>query len=595
MHFLRALFGRQWPFVPLWFSVFGVWCLTSCKDVGKPEGTFRPAQGGRVYGGVFRVNETAEMRGLDPIGINDVTSAHIASNVYDNLMTFDAQLNLVPELAKSFEVSPDGLTYTYHLITNAVFHDDPCFPNGVGRRMTARDVLYSFTRVCDARALTRAFDYFRGKVDGADEFYEATQRAMSGKPLTIRSVRGFSVVDDSTFRIRLTKPFGPFEFMVALNSMGIHPREAVEHYGNDFTQHPVGTGPFRFVRWEPDRELVLTRNEKYWMKDEFGNSMPYLDGVRFTFLKDDKLQLLEFTAGNLEESYRIANEFFGDIVDEQKKPKGKYARYQLLHIPAMATQFYGMLLTDPVFRNVHVRRAFNYAVDRERIIRYVLKGQAAAPAHHGIVPPSVTGYATDSIRGYRFDLARARAEMAKAGYPDGKGFPKITLQLNAGGGRNVQIAEAVQSMLQEHLGITIDFKQVEFAQHLEYIDHGRSPFFRLGWIADYPDPETFLNLFYGKLVPADPETASPTNMTRFRNARYDALFETALRETDRTKRFALYREAEQIAIDEAPMLWLHYDEDYRFVQPYVMGYQNNSMDRRVYRTVWFDHTKIPKK
>jgi peptide/nickel transport system substrate-binding protein len=583
---------HRYLFLGTWFLVIGLWYLCGCKDVGKPEGTFRPAQGGRVYGGIFRVNETAEMRGLDPVGINDVTSAHIASNIFDNLMTFDAQLNLVPELARSFDVSPDGLTYTYHLVTTAVFHDDPCFKNGKGRRMTAHDVKYSFTRVCDARARTRAFDYFRSKVDGGDEFYEATQRAMSGQPLTVQSVRGFIVVDDSTFQVRLTKPFGPFEFMVALNPMGIHPREAVEYYGDDFTQHPVGTGPFQFVRWEPDRELVLKRASNYWMKDEHGNTMPYLDGIRFTFLKDDKLQLLEFTAGNLEESYRIANEFFGDIVDERKMPKGKYAKYQLLHIPAMATQFYGMLLTDPVFRNVHVRRAFNYAVDRERIIRYVLKGQAAAPAHHGLVPPSMTGYPTDSIRGYAFDLARARAELAKAGYPDGKGFPRITLQLNAGGGRNVQIAEAVQSMLQEHLGISIDFKQVEFAQHLEYIDHGRAPFFRLGWIADYPDPESFLNLFYGKLVPPDPEAASPTNMTRLKNAAYDELFEKALRETDRAKRFALYRAAEQIAIDEAPMLWLHYDEDYRFVQPYVMGYQNNSMDRRVYRTVWFDHKKI---
>jgi peptide/nickel transport system substrate-binding protein len=369
--------------------------------------------------------------------------------------------------------------------------------------------------------------------------------------------------------------------------MGIHPQEAVEKYGKDFFRHPVGTGPFQFVEWLPDQSLTLRRNPRYWARDEAGNQLPLLDGVRFSFMKDDKLQLLEFAAGKLEESYRIPNEFFGDIVDASKKPKGKWSKFRLLHVPALSTQFYGFLCIDPVFKDARIRKAFNMAVDRRRIIRYVLRGQAAGPAENGLVPSSMPGYPYDSVRGYRYDPSAARALLAESGYPDGKGLGPITLQLNAGGGRNVQIAEAIQGMIEENLGVSVRMEQVEFAQHLDRIDRGQAAFFRLGWIADYPDPETFLNLYYGKLVPKG-TGISPINSTRFQNAEYDALFERAITTTDRAQRMDLYRQAEQVAIDNAPMLLIIHDEDYRFVQPYVRDYQNNAMDRLMLRGVWFD-------
>ncbi|MCX6140144.1 MAG: ABC transporter substrate-binding protein [Candidatus Kapabacteria bacterium] len=528
---------------------------TSCTEPGKPEGTLRPAKGGRYYGGIYRENENGELSSLDPARINDVTSSHIVINIYDQLIGFDSALTIKPMLAKEWFISTDGMTYTYILRNNAVFHDDPCFPNGKGRRVTAEDVRYSLTRVCDVRAKTKSDSYFRDRVVGASAYYDATREASkSGNAPTVKGVAGFVAVDDTTFLIRLEKPFAPFEYTVAQTSMGIVAREAVERYGGDV--------------------------------DEYGNRLPYLDGLRFSFMKDDKMQLLEFTAGNLEESYRIPNEFFADIVDENKNPKGKWAKYRLLHVTALSTQFYGMVTSDAVFKDKRIRQAFNYAVDRNRIIRYVLKGQAASPAHHGLVPPSMPGYESDSVRGYSFDPVRAQALLAEAGYPQGKGFPEVTLQLNAGGGRNVSVAEAIQGMLKEHLNVNVKLLQVEFAQHLESIDNAQAPFYRLGWVADYPDPETFLNLYHGRLVPP-PGRPSPINSTRFQNAQFDELFEQALSTTDRPKRMKLYREAEQIAIDNAPMLLIFNDEDYRFIQPYVKGHPSNSMDRMNHHRTWF--------
>ncbi len=561
--------------------------LSGCTQRGGKEGTLRSALGGRYYGGIYRQNETGELSSLDPCRVNDVTSSHIIVNIYDQLIGFDRDLNIVPKLATRYTVSADGKTYTYTLRTNARFHNDACFPNGKGRVVTARDVKYSFDRICDVRTKSKSDAYFRDKVVGATEYYASTVESQrTGRRPATSGVSGFVAVDDTTFVIRLISPFAPFEYTVAQTSMGIVPREAVEMYGDNFFQHPVGSGAFRFVRWLPDRECVLERNPNYWDVDEFGNRLPYFDGLRFSFIKDDKMQLLEFEAGNLDESYRIPNEFFADIVDENKQPRGKWQRFQLLHVTALSTQFYGMVTIDPVFNDVRIRKAFNYAVDRNRIIRYVLKGQASGPAHHGLVPPSMPGYQTDSVRGYHFDPAAARALLAEAGHPNGKGLPVITLQLNAGGGRNLSIAEAIQGMLKENLNVDVQLLMVEFAQHLEAIDAGSAPFYRLGWVADYPDPETFLNLYHGKIVPP-PDKPSPINSTRFRNDTFDMYFERALATTDRAERMLLYRKAEQIAIDNAPMLLIFNDEDFRFVQPYVRNHPHNAMDRTNFERTWF--------
>ncbi len=555
-------------------------------------GALTEMKGGKFKGGIYRANEMAELRSLDPVGVNDATSHHIADQIYETLLTYDGDLHLQPELAESWEISPDGMSYTYHLRKGVKFHDDPCFKNGKGREMTAEDVVYSFTRICDARTRTLGAEYFKEKVRGAKEYYDATIEAQANNtPLKVMSIPGFVAVDKYTFRIDLVKPFAPFEYYVTLGVTLIHPKEAVEHYAKDFFQHPVGTGPFKFISWSPERECVLKRNEQYWGKDKDGNQLPYLDGITFSFMKDITNQFVGCKNGNLEESYRIPSEFFQDVVDENKKIKPEYSNFQVLHIPALSTQYYGMLFTGKVFGNVNIRKALNMGIDRAQIRKFVLKSQSSGPGIHGLVPPSMVDYNGTEIKGYDLDLAQARALLAQAGYPGGKGL-EISLQLNNGGGRNLQLAEAIQSQLKKNLGIEVKLKQVEFARHLDEVDAGKVEFFRLGWIADYPDPESFLNLMYGKLVPSAPNQPSPINHTRYKNPAFDVLFEQALSETDRTKRMELYRKAEQIAMNDSPMMILQYDEDWRLLQKYVEGYVTNAMDKRMYKFVWLNPAKM---
>jgi len=545
-------------------------------------------KGGIKGGGVFVANELENIRSLDPVGINDVVSHHVSHQLYDLLVDLDTNLQLVPMLAKSWEITPDGLTYTFHLRNDVYFHDNPCFPDGKGRKFIAEDVRYSFNRVLDPRTGSIGFDFYRNYVEGAKEFNEEITKAKTeNREPKVLDVSGYRVIDDTTFQIKLTKPFAPFMYYLCLGFAYIVPKEAVEKYGKDFFQNPVGTGPFVFESWTPDLEIIMKKNPNYWDKDEFGNSIPYLNGVKFRFIKDLSQQLLEFRNGTIDESYRIPNELFKNIINEDKTPTPEYSKYIIQRKTALSTQYYGFLVTSKTFKDPRVRQAFNYAVDREKILKYILQGSATDPAIHGMVPPVMPNYNASRIKGYSFDLDKAKQLMTEAGYPGGKGFPEVTLNINEGGGRNTQIAEAIQDMLKE-IGVTVKLQLLQFAQHLDNIDAGRSDFYRLGWNADYPDPETFLNLFYGKNVPANPNDVSPINSFRYKNARFDELLEKALATTDVNERSRLYEEAEQVAVNDAPVLFIYYDEDWRLLQPYVRGFALDPMHRVNMRFTWLD-------
>jgi oligopeptide transport system substrate-binding protein len=560
--------------------------ISSCGD--KEEATYETLEGGVKRGGIYRINETEDIRSMDPVRIGDVVSHHVTHQLYDALVDLDSNLQLVPQLATSWEISEDGLLYTFHLRKGVLFHDNKCFPDGKGREFTAQDVKYSYDRICDPRTQTTGYNYYKNYVEGASEYFESLRNSKDGGNTSDGSggVPGFIVKDDSTFQIKLTKPFGPFIYYTTLAYGYIVPKEAVEMYGQDFFQNPVGTGPFVFVDWKPDLELNMKRNPTYWMKDEFGNQLPYLDGAKFRFIKDNAAQQLEFTNGSLDESYRIPNETFRDVVGEDGNLTPGYSQYVLQKAPTLSIQYYGFLTSGNLFNNKKLRQAINHAVDKAKIVKFVVNGQAFGPAIHGIVPPSMPDYPVDQIKGYEYDPEKSKQLLTEAGYPGGKGL-EITLQINSGGDRNIQVAEAIQAMLKE-VGINMKLEIIPFAQHLDNIDAGRADMWRLGWVADYPDPENFLNLYYGKNVPTNPNEISPLNSTRYVNEEYDRIFEQAIVTTDKTERYKLYTQAEQIAVNDAPMLYIYYDQDFRLLQPYVRGYALDPMHRVNFRILWLD-------
>ncbi|HAX48599.1 MAG TPA: hypothetical protein DCX92_06400, partial [Bacteroidetes bacterium] len=335
--------------------------------------------GGIKGGGIFIANELENIRSLDPVGINDVVSHHVSHQIYDGLIDLDTNLQIVPMLSKRWEISPDGLTYTFYLRNDVTFHDNACFPDGKGRKFIAQDVVYSFTRVLDPRTGSLGFDFYKNYVEGAKEYNEEISKATSEKrEPKLMEVSGYKALNDTTFQIKLKKSFAPFIYYMCQGFAYIVPKEAVDKYGKDYFQNPVGTGPFVFQNWTPDLEINLKRNPNYWDKDVHGNQIPYLEGVKFRFIKDLSQQLLEFKNGNLYESYRIPNELFKTIVNEDKTLTPEYSQFTVQRKTALSTQYYGFLVTSKVFSDVKVRQAFNYAIDREKILKYVLNGSASS-------------------------------------------------------------------------------------------------------------------------------------------------------------------------------------------------------------------------
>jgi peptide/nickel transport system substrate-binding protein len=549
--------------------------LSSC---GKKSQThqLKDANRGKKYGGTFYTNETGDLRSLDPVSNNDETSSHICESIYNNLLELDKNLNVIPSLSALPQVSSDGLTYTFNLRTDVYFQDDACFPDGKGRKFVAKDVVYCWTRALDPTTNSLAFPYFQ-VIKGATAYFKSAGKLPEG-------VVGLQAPDDHTVVVTLEKAFSPFYLYPLLGCSYIYPHEAVEHYGKDFTHHGVGTGPFKFVEYKEGQYCSVVRNSHYWDHDADGNQLPYLDGVRYSFMKETKAELLNFEQNKLDHVYRIPTEFYQDVVDENMQPKGKYAKYQIVHLHAMSSQFYGFNTSTGV-SNVHLRRAFAFAIDRNKIIKYVLKGQAAAAGTHGIVPPSMPGYPIESVYGFSYNPDSAKIELDLAKQEMGGNLPDLTLQYNTGGGRNEDVAQAIQQQITETLGLSLKLQQVEWAQHTEMIDEGKAKFFRLGWIADYPDPQNFLNLLYGKNIPAS--GPSSINSTRYNNPEFDKLYEAAIAATDRNEINRLWAQAESLAMHDAPMLVIYYDEDFHILQPWVKDFPANAMARMVLDKTWF--------
>ncbi len=525
----------------------------------REEGPERRTASGIRLGGTFRWVEVEDMRSLDPTRASgDIVSYHIAQNIYDGLVEYDQDLNLRPALAERWEMSEDGLTYTFHLRPGVRFQDDPAFPGGQGRGLRAEDVKYSLKRIAEKKNNSTGWWMFEGLVEGMNDYRD-------GKA---PDVSGIQATDSLTLTVRLTQPFGPFLKRLATAYAAVVPREAVEKYGQDFFQHPVGTGPFRFVSWSPNQQVVLERNPHYWDRDVDGNQLPYLDRIEVKLISDAKSAFLNFDTGKLDQLEPIPTEFWTNVFDDRRQLKPQYAKYQVAQVTELSTDFYGYFLPGQPWKDrPDLRRALNYAIDREKIIKFVLKGRNT-PAQE-IIPPTMPGFGT--LPDYRYDPEKAKQLLAQAGFPGGEGLPPITLQLNSGGTINDLVAEAIQSSLAQ-IGLKVSLLRLAWPQHLETIENGKAAFFRFGWVGDYPDAENFLTLF-------DEHAFSPSgnNFFHYANPEFQRLYEAGVRETDPDSAIALYKQAHEIVMQDPPMMLLYHNERVHLLQGNVRGFKANAL------------------
>ena len=581
-HFKQLIF---FPFAIIFLLV------NSCKEKESSHSKQSEAKGGKSYGGVFRLSEAEYIKNLFPPSITDNFSYRIASQIYEGLFKFDPRnLKVINSLTESYTVDSTATIYTIKLKDNVFFHNDDCFSNGgAGREMTAEDVKYCFTQLCTQSGSNLNFILFKDILKGANAYFAATEG--SKKPNF--EVEGIKVIDKKTIQLTLEKPNSIFIYNLARAGAMIYPKEAFEKYGKEMRIKSVGTGAFYLAQVDEGISMILKRNEKYYGVDSLGNKLPFLEAIDIKFIKDKKNELFEFQKGNLDMLYRIPTEFIIDVVSEMgKQPlQGEYQKYELQRSPEMLTQFLVFQTEKGIFKDKNVRKAISYAIDREKILNFVLNGEGDAPGLHGVTPNVYVDYKINKIKGYGFSKDSAQFFLKKAGYGGGKGFPKIVLKLNSEGNRNNYVAVEIQKQLKDFLNIDVELEIIPFAESIDDALKGDYQLLRIAWAADYPNPENFLSQFYGKSIPKDPNANSFPNVSRYKNKSFDDLYEKGIKSKNQEEAYINFAKAEDVLMDDAPILVLWYDEGYRLVYNYVKNFPNNAMQYRDLSQVYLEKTK----
>ncbi|MGP1515258.1 MAG: ABC transporter substrate-binding protein [Bacteroidales bacterium] len=506
---------------------------------------------------IFKYNESAGISTLDPAFAKDQALIWVCNQLYNGLVQLNDDLEVVPCIAKSWEISEDKLTYTFFLRNDVFFHTDVCFKKP--RKVIAQDFVYSFNRILDENTASTGswiFEYIK-----RDTIFEDNKKVSYS----------FTAKDDTTLVLQLKEPFSPFLGLLSMPYAYVVPHEAIEYYKENFHRHPVGTGAFYFQFWKEGVKLVLLRNNNYFERDKNGKRLPYLDGINVSFIVDKQSVFLEFIKGNIDFISGIDPNYKDEILTHQGTLQPKYRdKINLLTEPYLNTEYLGFYLSDKkykaVLNNKLIRQAINYGFDRKKMIKY-LRNNIGIAGEKGFVPPSLLGELSKDMMGYDYNPQKAKQLLEKAGYYKNK--PIVTLTTTSA---YLDLCKYIQQQL-ILLGMNVKLETNPAAELRERMAQGKIEWFRGSWIADYPDAENYLSLFYSKnFAPYGP------NYTHFSNEQYDRLYELSVTETDKKKRNELYNKMNEIIINQAPVVVLYYDEVLRFTHKNIHSLSSNAMN-----------------
>jgi len=493
---------------------------------------------------VFRYNESSNITSLDPAFSKVQSNIWACNHLYNGLVQLDDSLRIKADIAKSWTISPDAMTYTFTLRNDIYFQKNALFGKDSTRTVKAADFEYSLNRLKD-------------------------EAVASPGGWVLQNVANFKALNDSVFEIKLIKPFPAFLGLMTMKYASVVPKEVVEHYGSDFRSHPVGTGPFQFKLWEENVKLVLRKNPLYFEKDAKGHQLPYLEAVAITFLPDKQSGFLQFIQGKLDFTSGLDPSYKDEILTQIGDLQAKYKNdVNLITGPYLNTEYLGFRMdeTNKAVLDKRIRQAMNYGFDRQKMITY-LRNNMGTPAVNGMIPMGLPSF--NNAKGYNYDIEKARQLVLDYKKATGDKKPVIQLSTNAS---YVDIGEFLQREWQK-IGLDVQVDISPPSTLRQSISTGKVGFFRASWIADYPDAENYLSLFYSKnFSPEGP------NYTHFKNEDFDRLYELAFKETDNEKRYLLYQQMDQIIINEAPVIPLFYDKVARFTRKNVSGLGINPLN-----------------
>ena len=502
---------------------------------------------------IFRYNEATNIATLDPAFAKNQSIIWAVHQLFNTLVETNEKLEIVPSIAYRWDVSQDRTVYTFHLRDDIFFHDDPVFEGGKGRRVNAGDITYSLKRIIDPATASSGAWIFNNRVD---------------------PIAGFTTINDSTFQLKLLQPFTPILGLMSMQYCSIVPVEAIERYGKDFRNHPVGTGPFRFSSWEEGQALILLKNDRYFEIDSSGNRLPFLDAIKVSFFDNKATEFLLFRQGQLDFINDIDASFKDEVLSKKGMLKKEWKdKIVLSKHPYLNTEYLGILVDTslPMVQNSplrlkKVRQAMNYGFDRRKMMMY-LRNSIGTPAESGFVPAGLPAFDSTVVKGYHHHPAKARQLLREAGFPEGRGLPPIKLL-------TIPVYADLGSFIAkelEEIGMRVQVEVVQKSFLLEQTAKSQAAFFRGSWIADYPDAENYLSVFYGK-------NPAPPNYTRYQNPRFDELYEDALLVTNDSLRQTLYQQMDQMIVNDAPVIPLWYDEVIRLVNPQIRGFHANGLN-----------------
>ncbi|WP_339611339.1 ABC transporter substrate-binding protein [uncultured Planktosalinus sp.] len=487
---------------------------------------------------VFRYNEHQNIASLDPAFARNASNIWATNQLFNGLVQLDDSLNIQPDIAKRWEINDSTRTYTFYLNTDVWFHKHKLLGKDSTRRVIANDFVYSFDRLKDPSVA-------------------------SPGSWVLQNVENYYAVNDTVFEIQLKHSFPPFMGLLAMRYCSVVPKEVVEHYGNNFRSNPIGTGPFYFKLWEENIKLVLRKNTAYFETDKDGNPLPYLEAVAITFLPDKQSEFLQFAQGKLDFISGLDASYKDELLTSNGTLKPTYNNdVYMIKGPYLNTEFIALqnksdknkALQSPLFR-----KALNYSFDRNAIITYLRNGIGSVGTN-GIIPKGLPG--NDDIEGYSYNPEKASQLLEEYKKETGDQNPSLVLTTDS----NYQdIFEYLQREF-EKIGIQTTIDVMPSSAIRQARADGSLDAFRSSWIADYPDAESYLSLFY-----SPNHTPSGPNYTFYQNKTYDSLYEYSNKLVDISQRKKIYKQMDSIMIQDAPIVPLFYDEAVRFVRNTISG------------------------
>ena len=462
----------------------------------------------------------------------------------------DEKLNVVSDIAEKWSVSKDKKTYLFKLRNDVYFHKSIFFKNNT-RKVNAYDFEYSFNRILD-------------------------QNIASPGAWVMNNVESFQALNDSIFEIKLYNNFNSFIEILTMKYCSVVPKEVVENLGDGFSKRPIGTGPFKFKRWDDNIKMVLTKNENYFELDSLGNNLPYLDAISIKFIPDKKSEFMEFLSGNLDFISTPENTIIDQIFDINGNLNNNYKnKYTLSKSPYLNTEYIGFNTSNNLNKDLLLRKAINSAIDREKMIKFLRKN-IGYPAFNGMVPNGLN----DSFSSNRYTKNIEEAKMMIAEYKKINNLNEIKLDVSTDA-QYLDVLEFIQSEL-KLIGITLNINIIPPSILRQGKATGKFELFRPSWIADYGNPENYFSLFSSQN-----HTPNGPNYTYFSNKEYDQLYEKTLSENSKSSLNKIYSELEDIIKNYAPVIPLYYDMSVRMQEKNIQGLKNNPFNvldlKKVYK------------